>query len=116
MWLGIAGQGVEVNGPMRGRVERRLRFALARFGHRVGRVAVQLADVTGPRGGADKRCRIVADMPGTRSAPVVVEEDGDDWNAVIDRAAEQVGRTVRRRLELARLFAHLIHPRHPGSN
>lgn len=116
MWLDFAGQGLEVGGAVRERVERRLGFALARFGDRVGRVAVHLADVNGPRGGVDRRCRIVADVPGPGAAPVVVEEAGDDLNAVIDRAAERVGRAVRRRLDLTRLFTRLIHPRHPGEN
>jgi hypothetical protein len=35
-------------------IERRLRFALARFGSRVERVIVFLHDRNGPRGGIDK--------------------------------------------------------------
>lgn len=116
MWLDIAGLGSEVGGVVRERVERRLGFALARFGDRVGRVAVRLADVNGLRGGVDKRCRIVADIPGTGSNPVVVEENGEDVNAVIDRAAERIGRAVRRRLDMTRLFERLVHPRHPDDN
>lgn len=114
MWLDIAEHGLEIGGAAQKRVERRLGFALARFGDRVGRVAVHLAEVNGPQGRADKRCRIVVDIPGYGSAQVVVEEDGDDLNAVIDRAADRIGRAVRRRLDLARLFAHLIYPRQPG--
>jgi len=40
-------------------VERRLAFALERFGERIGLVRVRLTDVNGPKGGMDKRCMIL---------------------------------------------------------
>lgn len=36
-------------------VERRLRFALGRFAHRLDQLQVRLEDVNGPRGGLDQR-------------------------------------------------------------
>jgi ribosome-associated translation inhibitor RaiA len=104
MWVQIVGRGVVLDADVRERVERRLGFALGRFGDRVGRVAVHLSDVNGPRGGVDKRCRIVAEVPGGGPGPVVVEDAAADLDPLIDRAADRVGQSVRRRLDRARLF------------
>jgi putative sigma-54 modulation protein len=109
MWVTIHGQGLAVGGAERERVERRLGFALGRFGDRVGRVTVHLVDVSGPRGGVDKRCRVVVEVPG--HGAVVVEEADADLNALIDRAADRIGQAVRRRLDRARLYAELTDPR-----
>ncbi|MBA4066598.1 MAG: 30S ribosomal protein S30 [Isosphaera sp.] len=104
MWLNIHGHGLVVDAAARERAGRRLGFALGRFGDRVGQVAVHLSDVNGPRGGVDKRCRVVVELPG--HGPVVVEEADADLDALIDRAADRVGRAVVRRLVRARLFSH----------
>lgn len=103
MRLNIHGRGLAIDEAVRERVERRLGFALGRFGDRVGRVDVHLSDVNGPRGGEDKRCRVVAEVPG--HGPVVVTDDGSDLDALIDRATDRIGRAVRRRLDRGRLYA-----------
>lgn len=54
-----------------------------------------LTDVNGPRGGPDKRCRVVAHL---RSGPVVISRTGRDPVAAVAAAA-----TRCRRLILARL-------------
>ena len=114
MRLNIHGQGLTVGPADRERVERRLGFALGRFGDRVGRVTVHLIDVNGPRGGADKRCRVVAEVPGHGAA--VVEEAGADLGPLIDRATDRVGRAVRRRLDRARLYDGFADPSTPTPN
>lgn len=106
MWVQVVGRGVVVDAVLRQRVERRLGFALGRFGNRVGRVAVHLSDVNGTRGGVDKQCRIVAQVPGGRSGPVVVEDTAAGLDTLIDRAADRIGQSVRRRLERVRVAAH----------
>ncbi|MBX9584508.1 MAG: HPF/RaiA family ribosome-associated protein [Gemmataceae bacterium] len=108
MRLNIHGPRLVVDAATRSRVARRLGFALGRFGDRVGRVAVHLSDVNGPRGGVDKRCQVVVEVLGHGS--VVVEETDADLGALIDRAADRVGQAVRRRLDRARLYAALVDP------
>jgi putative sigma-54 modulation protein len=103
MRISIHGRGLGVDGAVLLRVERRLGFALGRFDSRVGRVDVHLSDVNGPRGGIDKRCRVVVEVLG--HGPVVVEGTDASLPAVIDRAADRVGQAVRRRLDFARLHA-----------
>ncbi len=85
---------------LRAHVERRLHFALGRFGGRVRQATVRLSDLNGPRGGLDKVCRIAVRLPAVRDL-VVDDADGDLYVA-IDRAADRVGRSVGRRLARGR--------------
>ena len=114
MWLNISGQALTVDATVREHVERRLGFALGRFGEHVGRVSVRLADVNGPRGGEDKLCRIVVEVLG--HGRVVVEDADHDLTVAIDRAADRVGQAVRRKLDRTRLYANLLGPTSPAGN
>lgn len=50
MQLNIVGRGLKVDETARKRIERRLGFALGRFGGRVVRVTVGLSDANAPPG------------------------------------------------------------------
>jgi len=76
------------------------RFALSRFSERIRSAEVQLADINGPRGGVDKRCRIVVRMLPTGT--VIVEDKDADAHAAVARASERVARAVTRELERRR--------------
>jgi ribosome-associated translation inhibitor RaiA len=76
-------------------VERRLRFALGRFGDRVGRISVRIAG-----NGSEGQCRISTEIrPVGR---VAVQETDSDVVAAIDRATGRIGHLVARELERAR--------------
>lgn len=77
-------------------IERRLRFALARFGDRVEKVIVFLQDRNGPRGGVDKVCRILAKVRGCGALMATVADS--DWTAAVDRATSRIGHTVSRQV------------------
>ncbi|MGB8852897.1 MAG: hypothetical protein WCC69_04965 [Pirellulales bacterium] len=81
-------------------IERRLRFALARFGSRVERVIVFLQDRNGPKGGIDKVCRILAKVQGCGSLMAAVTDS--DWTSAVDRATTRIGHTVARQVDHAR--------------
>jgi putative sigma-54 modulation protein len=81
-------------------IERRLRFALARFGSRVDRVVVFLQDRNGPKGGIDKVCRILAKVQGCGAVMASVADS--DWTAAVDRATTRIGHTVARQIDRAR--------------
>lgn len=100
MKLDIIGRGVEVTEALAVHVERRLRFALGRFGRRVSHVAVTVADLNGPRGGIDQLCRIIVDL--TPRGKVVVEVRDTEAVIAVARAAERIGRAVARELERRR--------------
>ena len=73
-------------------IERRLRFALARFGNRVERVVVFLKDLNGPKGGIDKVCRILAKVRGCGVTLAAVIDS--DWIAAVDRATTRIDASV----------------------
>lgn len=94
MRLFLRSPGVDTSEALRLHLERRLHFALGRFGGRLGCVVATFADENGPRGGVDKVCRIVAEVRGT--APVVIEDADPDLYAAVDRATGRLGRAIAR--------------------
>ncbi len=86
----------DLSETFRSYVERRLRFALGRFGSRVGEVTVRISG-DGP---AEMRCRIDSEIrPFGR---VAVEESDADLFAAIDRATGRIGRLFGRELHRVR--------------
>jgi len=92
--------GARLPADLSDHIERRLRFALARFGGRVERVIVFLQDRNGPKGGIDKVCRILAKVHGCGSLMAVVADS--EWTAAVDRATTRIGHTVARQVDRAR--------------
>jgi ribosome-associated translation inhibitor RaiA len=91
---------LELTDDLRDHADRRLRFALGRFGDRIDRVTVRLEDVNGPRGGIDKRCRIEVSLkPG---GTVRLQDEGSELYSLIDWAADRVGHAVGRELDRRR--------------
>ena len=80
--------------PLKDFAEARVRFAMRRLAWLVPRASVQIADVNGPRGGVDKRCRIQlsTDAHGT----VVVTSMARDWHAALDSALARAARALLR--------------------
>lgn len=112
MRIDIQGRGFSLTAPLLDHVQRRLRFALTRSADRIKRVAVRLGDTNGPRGGADRFCRIQVVLE--HAPPVLIEDAGADLYAVIDRAAERAGRNVAKHLERLREDARLAMPQRPA--
>lgn len=100
MRITVHGRNIEVSDALREYVQFRLSFALGRFESRVARATVRLTDVNGPRGGVDKRCRILVALG---SAGSLATEDTDpNLHTAIDRAAGAAGVAVARALERRR--------------
>ena len=77
--------------------DRRLRFALSRFGHRVGHVMVALSRPDDSEPGAATSCRITADL--RPFGEVEARETHPDLYLAIDRAAGRVGRLLALRYQ-----------------
>ena len=97
MRIEIKIRGFAPTAPLLEHTERRLRFALTRTSDRIKRVAVRLGDHNGPRGGADKFCKIQVVLEHPPS--ILIEDAGADLYAAIDRAAERAGRNVAKRVD-----------------
>lgn len=100
MKLEVIGQHITVTEAISTHIERRLRFALGRFGARIVRVVVTLTDLGEPRGGIGKQCRMVAAI--VPQGEVVVEANDVEISSAIDRAAERLGRVLAHELERRR--------------
>lgn len=100
MTVSVRGYGIEVSPGLGGLVERRLFFALSRFGGRVRAVSVRLVDLNGPRGGIDKKCTMSARLAPRGS--VRAENRDSELPAAVDRAATRLARAVTRALERRR--------------
>lgn len=97
MIVDMHGQGFPVTPALALYMRRRLAFALTRHRTRIQRVSIRVGDENGPRGGVDKYCRIRVHL---LDAPVAVITDvGAELYAVIDRAADRLGRVVVKRLD-----------------
>ena len=79
---------------LRGLALRRVRFAMRRLTWLVPRAHVHLADVNGPRGGVDKRCRL--ELKTANAGTVVITAMARDWHVALDNALARAGRVLVR--------------------
>lgn len=97
MEIRLTARNVELSDDLREHIERRIYFALSRFGHRIRKVDVKVEDINGPRGGMDKRCSVIVRIaPGRR---VAIEDSDSDILVAVDRAADRLGRAVAREID-----------------
>ncbi|HEX9507517.1 MAG TPA: ribosome-associated translation inhibitor RaiA [Myxococcales bacterium] len=99
MKIQIRCRNIAITEALRARVERRLGFALSRFGERIGRVLLQFSDTNGHSGDVDKRCQIDV---GLTPKGVQVEHIDADMFVALDRAADRASRAVARALDRER--------------
>lgn len=86
--------------------ERRIGFALDHL-RDLRRLAISIEDVNGPKGGADKHCRIAAEFA---FASIVVEETQTEWQTAVARAIHRLGRKATQ--ELQRVNRTGVHSAH----
>ncbi|MFG0273497.1 MAG: HPF/RaiA family ribosome-associated protein [Phycisphaerales bacterium] len=81
-------------------VERRIVSALGRLAHRIRDVSVWIADTNGPRGGADKSCRVQVRL--AHGPALVVAHVSHDPYQAASGAVDRAGRAVQRRVDRSR--------------
>ena len=100
MRLRIRARNTEISRTFEEWIERRLWFALAKFGGRISRITAFLEDINGPRGGVDQRCRVeVLLVP---SGKIQAEATDADAILAVSRATNRIARRVRDALERRR--------------
>jgi hypothetical protein len=82
-------------------IRRRIHFALGRFAPAIQSVQVYLGDENGPRGGQDKRCRVL--IVRKRSESIVVEKRGANVHEVVAQSLQRAGHSLARLLGRKRL-------------
>jgi putative sigma-54 modulation protein len=100
MLVQVSGKGFKLGNEFREHVEEKLVTALGRFGSRIARVNVFLADENGPKHGIDKSLRLVINVE--RMPLIVVEERGESWCAVLVQSAARAVHAVSRQVDRVR--------------
>ena len=100
MEIDIRGENLFLTPPLLEQVERRLLLALSRFGESIQRVVVRIAELDNSGCNNQKRCRIVVSL--RPSGHMMVECTGPDVRAAIDLGADRLGRSMARKIRLAR--------------
>jgi len=103
MKITIRARHLDLSPELRDLLHRRLEFALGRLATAIRAVDVTIVDINGPKGGADKQCRIHVRGPSLRRT--VIEHVGTDVLSTVSLAAERAGRAVARSLARRRTFA-----------
>lgn len=94
MQFDIEARQFSLTPSLRQHIESQLRTKFTRFREKIGRVVVRVGDVNGPRGGIDKRCRLLVRTFGFKD--IVINDKDSNLYAAIDRAAERAGRALHR--------------------
>ncbi|MCL4219763.1 MAG: HPF/RaiA family ribosome-associated protein [Phycisphaerales bacterium] len=99
MQIQINYAGVAPSDALSTHIESSVGHAIGRFSERITRVEVHVRDLnSGKKAGPnDKRCLIEA-RP-AHADPIAVEQEGDDYHAVVTGAAEKLGRAVKKHFE-----------------
>ncbi|MET0067813.1 MAG: HPF/RaiA family ribosome-associated protein [Candidatus Thiodiazotropha sp.] len=97
MQIDIQARDFSLTPALRNHAERRARFALTCCDDHIQRVVLRLSDINGPRGGADKRCRLQVVLSGLPD--VIIEDTEADLYVAIDRATDRAGRTLLRKVD-----------------
>ena len=92
--------GMQLSDALESEATRRAHAHLSRFGREVISLVVRLSDLNGPRGGVDKRCRMMARGP--RIGTVTVSETHADPYAAVDLTLETLSTAIGRSIERAR--------------
>ena len=91
---------------MHSEIRHRIYVAFARISASIRSLDITLADINGPKGGADKQCRLR--IRGVGMTKIVVEQVGVDTLATVSSAAERAEQVVLREMARRRAFAPLV--------
>lgn len=103
MKLTIRNRHLVLTPELRSELRQRLERSFERIRPWIQAVDVTLADINGPKGGADKHCRLR--VHGRSIPSIVIEHVGVDTLATVGLAAERAEQAVVRKMTRRRSFA-----------
>lgn len=106
MKLTIRTRHIVITSDTTAEIHRRLVQAFRRILPTIRAVDISITDINGPKGGADKQCRIR--IRGRSIPTVVVEHVGMDTLATVSIAAERAEQVVLRKMARRRGFAPVL--------
>ncbi len=98
----IQTRGFKLTQALQEYTHKRLAYAISFASEHVQRITVRLSDINGPRGGEDKRCKLVLKMQGMPS--MVIEDTESNLYSAIDRAVERASRSLARILKRRHMY------------
>ncbi len=94
MRLMVRSLNVKVTPTLQDYISRRLEFALRRFSAHIDRVAINLTDLNGPKGGLDQHCVVKVFLK--PSGIVMAEATDITVEAAVNQAIERVVRQIKK--------------------
>lgn len=76
--------------------QKKILFALSRFGDRIRSITLRVMDINGPKGGLDKKCQVLLKL---KNKTIVLEGVDQNYYTVVDTTIERLQRLVARELE-----------------
>lgn len=104
MQIHIHTNAFELTDSIKDYVEEKLALALSWNRDALTKISVRLADINGPRGGADKSCHLLIVLKGKKQ--LVIEDVQADLYVAIDRAIERGARLLSRQVARHREIDH----------
>jgi hypothetical protein len=95
--IDVTGASLHLSAAQKARVVRRVLLTLSRFGPRVHRVSVRVAELASPLGGLDRRCRMRAWLQAGNG--IAVEVINGQIDAAVGRAATRLAARVASALD-----------------
>ena len=96
----IKGRGIAWTPDLQQLLDLRLEKVTERFSPKIRSISASLEDVNGPRGGVDKKCRVVVHLP--PRGRVVVAGAGTDIFAAVTGTASRARLAVKRHVKRRR--------------
>ncbi len=97
MQLDIRGLNIAVTDAIRTHIEEKYAPFFERFGSQLQRATVRIEDTNGPRGGADKTCKLHVHLLPTED--LIIEETDADLYVAIDKVAHRCKEKLARRAD-----------------
>ncbi|WP_320820480.1 HPF/RaiA family ribosome-associated protein [Thalassolituus sp.] len=97
MKIKIQARHVALTKDLKDYVKRRISYALGSRDDKIERIVVTLSDVNGPKGGEDKRCKVLIKLDGKND--IVIDDKQEHFHSAIDLAVDRASRAVSRRIE-----------------
>jgi putative sigma-54 modulation protein len=105
MQLNIDAQNLNISEQVKEDMSQRIKDMFARTQQKIRKVSVVFTDINGPKGGADKQCRVQLVLFGLPSVNVVCKQA--NFHKALARALSAAKRTLKRRFNKLQRVEHV---------
>lgn len=93
MQVSIQSSGVDINGDLETKIQRKLQLALSRVEPYITKISMKLTNVPNAKG-SSAHCRLTLAI--VNQEDIVIEDTQMDLECVIDRVLQKASRTIKR--------------------